>query len=44
VTYLVPLFGVSWAWWLLDEPVTLPMVLAGALILGSVAISQRAPR
>jgi drug/metabolite transporter (DMT)-like permease len=40
VTYLVPLFGVGWAWWLLDEPVTLTMVLAGALILGSVAFSQ----
>ena len=44
VTYLIPLFAVSWAWWLLDEPVTLPMVLAGALILGSVAISQGARR
>lgn len=44
VTYLVPLFGVAFAWWLLDEPLTLTMGLAGALILGSVAISQRAPR
>ncbi|WP_202842928.1 DMT family transporter [Luteimonas saliphila] len=44
VTYLVPLFGVGWAWWLLGEPVTLTMVLAGALILGSVAFSQRTPR
>lgn len=44
VTYLIPLFAVSWAWWLLDEPVTLPMLLAGALILGSVAVSQRAAR
>jgi drug/metabolite transporter (DMT)-like permease len=42
VTYLIPLFAVSWAWWLLDEPVTLAMAAAGALILGSVAISQRA--
>ena len=42
VTYLVPLFGVAWAWWLLDEAPTLRMVIAGALILGSVAMSQRA--
>ncbi len=42
VTYLVPVFGVAWAWWLLDEPLTLTMGIAGALILGSVAISQRA--
>jgi drug/metabolite transporter (DMT)-like permease len=40
VTYLVPLFGVAWAWWLLDEPLTWTMALAGALILGSVAFSQ----
>lgn len=44
VTYLVPLFGVAWAWWLLDEPLTLTMLIAGALILGSVAMSQRAAR
>jgi len=44
VTYLVPLFGVGWAWWLLGEPVTWTMVLAGALILGSVAFSQGARR
>lgn len=44
VTYLIPLFAVAWAWWLLDEPVTLPMLLAGGLILGSVAVSQRARR
>lgn len=42
VTYLVPLFGALFAWIFLDEPVTLEMLLAGALILGSVAISQRA--
>lgn len=42
VTYLIPLFAVAWAWWLLDEPVTIAMLLAGALVLGSVAVSQRA--
>lgn len=41
VTYLVPLFGVAWAWWLLGEPLTLTMGVAGAMILGSVALSQR---
>ena len=44
VTYLVPLFGVAWAWWLLGETPTLRMTVAAVLILGSVALSQRAPR
>lgn len=44
VTYLVPLFGAAFAWMFLGEPVTPMMVLAGGLILGSVAVSQRAPR
>jgi drug/metabolite transporter (DMT)-like permease len=44
VTYLVPLFGVAWAWLLLDEPLTLTMSIAGILILGSVALSHRAAR
>lgn len=41
VTYLVPLFGALFAWALLGEAVTGAMLLAGALILGSVAVSQR---
>jgi drug/metabolite transporter (DMT)-like permease len=41
VTYLVPLFGAGWSWLLLDEPVTLGMAAAGALILGSIALSRR---
>jgi len=44
VTYLIPLFGVAWAWMLLDEPLTLTMGIAAALILGSVALSQRAAK
>ena len=44
VTYLIPVFGVAWAWMLLDEPLTLTMGIAGAMILGSVAISQRSAR
>lgn len=43
VTYLVPLFGVAWAWLLLGEPLTMPMLIAGTLILGSVALSQKQP-
>jgi len=41
VTYLVPLFGVIWAWVFLSEPLTLSMAIAGALILGGVAMSQQ---
>jgi drug/metabolite transporter (DMT)-like permease len=41
VTYLVPLFGVTWAWIVLGEPLTLPMAVAGALILGGVALNQQ---
>jgi drug/metabolite transporter (DMT)-like permease len=41
VTYLIPLFAVIWAWLLLDEPVTVTMVLAAALILAGVAVSQK---
>ena len=41
VTYLIPLFGVIWAWLLLGEQVTLSMLLAGALILAGVGLSQQ---
>jgi drug/metabolite transporter (DMT)-like permease len=41
VTYLIPLFGVIWAWLVLGEPLTLTMALAGALILAGVALSQQ---
>lgn len=44
VTYLIPLFGVVWAWLVLDEPLTLSMALAGALILAGVALSQQSGR
>jgi drug/metabolite transporter (DMT)-like permease len=44
VTYLIPLFGVIWAWLLLGEALTVTMAVAGGLILGGVALSQqRAP-
>jgi drug/metabolite transporter (DMT)-like permease len=41
VTYLIPLFGVIWAWLLLREPLTPTMALAGLLILAGVALSQQ---
>jgi len=41
VTYLIPLFGVIWAWIVLGEPLTLTMAIAGALILSGVALSQQ---
>jgi drug/metabolite transporter (DMT)-like permease len=44
MTYLVPLFGVIWAWLILGEPLTVSMALAGALILAGVALSQREAR
>jgi drug/metabolite transporter (DMT)-like permease len=40
VTYIIPLFGVMWAWLLLDEALTPSMAVAGALILSGVALSQ----
>jgi drug/metabolite transporter (DMT)-like permease len=41
VTYLVPLFGVLWAWLALGEPLTVTMAVAGVLILGGVALNQQ---
>jgi drug/metabolite transporter (DMT)-like permease len=41
VTYLVPLFGVVWAWLFLGEQPTRSMAIAGALILSGVALSQQ---
>jgi drug/metabolite transporter (DMT)-like permease len=41
VTYLTPLFGVVWAWIVLGEPLTVTMAIAGALILGGVALNQQ---
>lgn len=44
VTYLVPLFGVLWAWLMLGEPLTATMAAAAALILGGVSLSQHQSR
>jgi len=40
-TYLVPLFGVAWAWMFLGEALTPTMAVAGVIILGSVIFSQK---
>jgi len=40
-TYLVPIFGVAWAWALLGERPTLTMIVSAAVILASVIMSQR---
>ncbi|HKV65156.1 MAG TPA: DMT family transporter [Rhodanobacteraceae bacterium] len=40
VTYLVPIFGVLWAWLALGEPLTLSMAAGGALILGGMLVAQ----
>ncbi len=39
--YLIPVFGVGWAWLLLGETPTRTMLVSGMLILGSVIFSQR---
>ena len=44
VTYLVPVFGIVWAWLILGERPTVTMALAAVLILGGVGLSQSQPR
>lgn len=44
VIYLVPVFGVAWAWLFLGEPLTPGMALGGALILGGLVFGQREAR
>lgn len=44
VTYLIPLFGIVWAWIVLGERPTLLMALAAAMILAGVALAQNPPR
>lgn len=38
VTFLVPVFAVVWGGWLLDEAITLAMVLGGAVIVAGTAL------
>jgi drug/metabolite transporter (DMT)-like permease len=42
--YLVPFFGVIFAWILLDEPVTRFVILGGTTILSGVALTNSARR
>lgn len=44
VTYLAPVFGVGWGVGLLGEPLTLPMLLGGAVVLAGVAVAARLAR
>ena len=44
VTYLVPIFGVLWAWLALGEPLTISMAGGGVLILGGMLFAQGKPR
>jgi drug/metabolite transporter (DMT)-like permease len=40
VTYLVPIFGVLWAWLALGEALTISMLVGGILILGGMLLGQ----
>ena len=44
VTYLVPIFGVLWAWLALGEALTISMAFGGFLILGGMLFSQTRAR
>jgi drug/metabolite transporter (DMT)-like permease len=44
VTYLVPIFGVLWAWLALGEPLTISMGAGGVLILGGMLFGHSQPR
>jgi drug/metabolite transporter (DMT)-like permease len=44
VTYLVPVFGVLWAWLALGEPLTISMAFGGVLILGGMLFGQTRAR
>ena len=44
VTYLVPVFGVTWGWLFLGEALTPSMAAGGALILGGMVFGQREGR
>ena len=39
VAYLIPVFGIGWGWLLLDEQLTMPMLLGGGLILFGVSLT-----
>ena len=43
VTYLIPVFAIGWGVLLLDEELTLGMLLGGGLVLLGVALANRTP-
>jgi len=43
VTFLIPLFGMTWSALLLDETITLPMLAGCALIVGGTLLVMRSP-
>jgi hypothetical protein len=42
VTFLIPLFGVLWGALFLDEPLTLNLLIGGALVVGGTIVTVRA--
>jgi drug/metabolite transporter (DMT)-like permease len=40
VTYLIPVFAILWGYWLLDEPLTLPMLVGGAFVLVGIGLAN----
>jgi drug/metabolite transporter (DMT)-like permease len=44
VTYLIPVFAIAWGALLLDEALTLGMLLGGVLVLAGVALANRKGR
>jgi drug/metabolite transporter (DMT)-like permease len=43
VTYLVPVFGLLWGWFFLDEPLGLRTLIGSAIVLAGTALVLRAP-
>jgi drug/metabolite transporter (DMT)-like permease len=41
VGFAVPIFGVLWGWMILDEPVTIPMILGAALVVAALGLVLR---
>lgn len=41
VGFAVPIFGVLWGWMILDEPVTIPMLLGAALVVAALSLVLR---
>jgi drug/metabolite transporter (DMT)-like permease len=44
VTYLIPVFAILWGYWLLDEPLTMPMLAGGGLVLVGIGFANARAR